>query len=178
MERVANAALAQFDPLQGLLRTGIDEVAYRKGHHYLTVVLDHDCGRLLCASSGRNEETLHCCFDALGPVRCKQLQLVRADAASYIANVVKECRLSAVPCLGPCHIAKWATEALDVVRREVWNQLRRDGKKAQAQSLKRSPNNKLRLLTSLAFGFHSPDHLISLALLKLGGLCPPPPGRR
>jgi transposase len=98
VERVANAALAQFDPLQGLLRTGIDEVAYRKGHHYLTVVLDHDCGRLLCASSGRNEETLHCFFDALGPVRCKQLQLVSADASSYIANVVKERCLSAVPC--------------------------------------------------------------------------------
>jgi len=65
-----------------------------------------------------------------------------------------------VQCLDPFHIAKWATEALDVVQREVWNQLRRDGKKAQAQSLKRSPNNKLRLLTRLAFGFHSPALLI------------------
>ena len=40
-----------------------------------------------------------------------------------------------------------------------------------------SANNKLRLLTRLAFGFHSPAPLISLALLKLGGLCPPLPGR-
>ena len=66
VERVAEAALAQFDPLQGLLRIGIDEVAYRKGHYYLTVVLDHDSGRLLWASPGRNEETLHTFFDALG----------------------------------------------------------------------------------------------------------------
>ena len=276
VERVAQAALAQFDPLQGLLRIGIDEVAYRKGHHYLTVVLDHDSGRLLWASPGRNEQTLHTFFDALGPVRCKQLQLVSADAASYIANVVKERCPNAVLCLDPFHIVKWATEALDEVRREVWNQLRRDGKKEQAQSLKRSrwalckspesltekqryklseiekdnqplfrayllkeqlrevfrnsggyarvqlqgfvamatrsglapfiklassirshqagidaalvhglsnarvesANNKLRLLTRLAFGFHSPAPLISLALLKLGGLCPPLPGRR
>jgi transposase len=138
VERVAQAALAQFDPLQGLLRIGIDEVAYRKGHYYLTVVLDHDSGRLLWASPGRNEETLHSFFDALGPVRCKQLQLVSADAASYIANVVRERCPNAVLCLDPFHIVKWATEALDEVRRDVWNQLRRDGKKEQAQTLKRS----------------------------------------
>jgi len=41
-----------------------------------------------------------------------------------------------------------------------------------------SANNKLRLLTRLAFGFHSPAPLISLALPKLGGLCPPLSGRR
>jgi transposase len=40
-----------------------------------------------------------------------------------------------VLCPDPFHIIKWATEALDEVRREVWNQLRRDGKKEQAQTL-------------------------------------------
>ena len=138
VERVANSALARFDPLQGLLRIGIDEVAYRKGHHYLTVVLDHDSGRLLWASPGRNEKTLHTFFDALGPARCAQLKLVSADAASFIANVVKERCPQAVLCLDPFHIVKWATEALDEVRRDVWNQLRREGKKEEAQTLKRS----------------------------------------
>jgi len=38
-------------------------------------------------------------------------------------------------------------------------------------------NTKLRLLTRLAFGFHSPQPLIALAMLRLGGLCPPLPGR-
>jgi transposase len=66
------------------------------------------------------------------------LQLVSGDAASYIANVVYERCLNAVLCLDPFHIVKWATEALDEVRREVWNQLRRDGKKEQSQFLKRS----------------------------------------
>ncbi len=83
----------------------------------------------LWASPGRNEETLHSFFDALGPVRCKQLQLVSADAASYIANVVKERCPNVALCLDPFHIVKWATEALDEVRREVWHQLRRAGKK-------------------------------------------------
>jgi len=39
-------------------------------------------------------------------------------------------------------------------------------------------NTKIRLLTRIAFGFRSPAALIALAMLGLGGLCPPLPGRR
>jgi transposase len=38
-------------------------------------------------------------------------------------------------------------------------------------------NTQIRLITRQAFGFHSPTALIALAMLKLGGLCPPLPGR-
>ena len=38
-------------------------------------------------------------------------------------------------------------------------------------------NTQIRLIARRAFGFHSPQGLISLAMLKLGGLCPPLPGR-
>jgi len=34
------------DQLDGLTRIGIDEISYRKGHRYLTCVVDHDTGRL------------------------------------------------------------------------------------------------------------------------------------
>jgi transposase len=40
-----------------------------------------------------------------------------------------------------------------------------------------SVNTKIRLLTRVAFGFRSPDALIGLAMLSLGRLCPPLPGR-
>ncbi|MHB8489632.1 MAG: hypothetical protein ACYDC4_15240, partial [Candidatus Dormibacteria bacterium] len=33
-------------------------------------------------------------------------------------------------------------------------------------------------LTRIAFGFRSPDALIGLAMLSLGGCCPPLPGRK
>ena len=36
-------------------------------------------------------------------------------------------------------------------------------------------NTKLRLLTRLAYGFHSHEPLVALAMVKLGGLCPPLP---
>jgi transposase len=35
------------DLLAGLCRIGIDEIAYRKGHRYLTCVIDHTSGRLV-----------------------------------------------------------------------------------------------------------------------------------
>jgi transposase len=38
-------------------------------------------------------------------------------------------------------------------------------------------NTRIRLITRRAFGFHSPDALIALAMLTLGGLCPSLPGR-
>jgi transposase len=40
-----------------------------------------------------------------------------------------------------------------------------------------SVNTKIRLLTRIAFGFKSPDALIALAMLTLGGHPPALPGR-
>jgi transposase len=35
------------DRLAGVTRIGIDEISYKRGHKYLTVVVDHDSGHLL-----------------------------------------------------------------------------------------------------------------------------------
>lgn len=40
-----------------------------------------------------------------------------------------------------------------------------------------STNTKIRLITRIAFGFKSPDALIAVALLSLGGHRPVLPGR-
>ena len=36
-------------------------------------------------------------------------------------------------------------------------------------------NTQIRLITRRAFGFHSPDALIALAMLSLANICPPLP---
>jgi hypothetical protein len=46
-----------------------------------------------------------------------------------------------------------------------------------SNGLVESVNTKIRLLTRVAFGFKSPEALIALAMLSLGGLCPSLPGR-
>ena len=134
--RVVADAEASRDRLAGLRRIGIDEVSYKKGHRYLTVVVDHDAGRLVWAAPGHDAATLGRFFDALGQARCQQLRLISADAAPWIATVVAERCPQARLCLDPFHVVKWATDALDQVRREVWNAARKHGQTALARELK------------------------------------------
>jgi transposase len=51
-ERVCVEAQRDVDLLAGLRRIGIDEISHRKGQRYLTVVVDHDSGRLVLAAAG------------------------------------------------------------------------------------------------------------------------------
>lgn len=273
IERVGEEARARRPPLSNLRRIGIDEVSYRKGHRYLTVVVDHDTGKLLWAEPGRDRRTVRKFFRMLGKRRCRRLQLVSADAAAWIGSVVGEMCPNAKLCIDPFHVVAWATKALDQVRRGLWNKLRRRGELDRAASMKGSRwallknpdrlnrrqrstlaqlekdnaplykayllkeqlrevfqtkdwqgpfmlqhwtdiavrsrlkpfvrvaqtirdnlagiqhallhglsnarlegvNTKLKLLTRLAYGFHSHRPLIALAMIKLGGLCPPLP---
>ena len=273
--RVVVDAEATTDRFANLRRIGIDEISYKRGHKYLTVVVDHDSGVLLWAHPGRDTKTLEKFFDRLGKDRCAEITLVSADAAEWIATVVAARCKNAELCLDPFHIVAWATKSLDEVRRQVWNAARRNGQNAIAKDLKgaryalwknpadlnqqqtaklasiaetnqhlyrayllkeqlrqvfalkgtagielldrwlkwarrcripsfvklakaitdhraaieaalthglsnarvESVNTKLRLLTRVAFGFRSPDALVALAMLDLGGLCPPLPGR-
>ena len=50
--RVVADGRATNDLLTGLARIGIDEIAYCKGHRYLTVIVDHATGRLVWAAEG------------------------------------------------------------------------------------------------------------------------------
>jgi transposase len=112
------------DRFAGLRRVGIDEISYKKGHRYITVVVDHDSGRLVWAAPGRDKATLRRFFDALGPERSAQITHVSADAADWIADVVAERCPNAIRCADPFHVVKWGTEALDEERRRAWNEAR------------------------------------------------------
>jgi transposase len=279
--RVGADARVRVDRLANLRRIGIDELSYKRGHRYITCVVDHDSGRLVWAAPGRDKATVAAFFDTLGPERCAQITHVSTDGAEWITGVVDERCPDAVRCADPFHVVSWATDALDQVRRDVWNTARGGKGRAseeskalknarwalwkneddlsQAQQAKldwierthprlhrawalkeglrwvfslarqgfqrlaitaldrwiswaarcripaftalarrivrhrdaietsiehrlsnalvESVNTKLRLLTRQAFGFHDPYALIGLAMLALGGLCPPLPGR-
>ena len=128
--RVWDDTTEAFDPFAGLRRIGIDEISYKRNHKYLTVVVDHDTGRLVWASPGRDRATVHRFFDALDasePGRSGLITHVSADGAGWIAEVVATRCPAAVRCADPFHVVKWATTALDEVRREAWNQARRAG---------------------------------------------------
>jgi transposase len=133
--RLATEALGRVDLLDGLIAVAIDEVKYKKGHRYLTVVCDHVTGRVIWAAKGRSKDTVNGFFDALGD-RADQLQFVTADGATWITEVVAERAPDAVVCLDTFHVIGWATTALDEVRRQEWNKLRRAGQAKAAKQFK------------------------------------------
>ena len=135
-ERVADEAIAQRDLFVGLKRIGIDDFSHRKGQRYLTVVVDHDSGRLVWAAAGRDRKTVEKFLDLLGKERCAQLELVSCDMAESIALAVGDRCPNAIRCVDPFHVIKLATDALDEIRREVWNEARRAGHKQVAKELK------------------------------------------
>ena len=135
--RVVTDARTAADPFDGLTRIGIDEISYRRGHKYLMVVVDHDTGRLVWAAEGHDRKTLQAFFDLLGPERAAKIGLVSADAAEWIGDVAVTACVNATLCLlDPFHIVRWASQALDVVRRWVWNLLRKLGLPRHAAHLK------------------------------------------
>src|SRR5579875_1819376 len=135
-ERVAAEAQAQRDLFAGLKRLGVDEISVRKGQRYLTVVIDHDTGRLVWAHPGRDKATVHKFLDLLGDDRCEQIQLVSCDMADWITIPIGERCPGAEICLDPFHVIKLSTDALDEVRREVWNDTRKAGQPGLARELK------------------------------------------
>ena len=273
--RVIDDATALTDPLDGLVRIGIDEISYKRGHKYMTVIVDHDTRRLVWAYPGKDKAALRKFFCALGPERSKRITLVSGDAAPYIELSVFEHCPNAQFCTDPFHVVSWATRALDAVRRQAWSDARRHKDPVRAKVVKgsrwallknpealtdkqrsclelleainhetfrayllkeqlravfklrgpdavsglgawidaacasdvdvfvdlgyqiranrdgienalkhglsngivESVNTKIRLLLRVGFGFHSPQAVIALAMLALGGYRPPLPGR-
>jgi transposase len=70
---------------------------------------------------GRDKATLNRFFDLLGEARCAAITHVSADGADWIAQVVDARCPGAVCGADPYHVVAWATQALDQVRRDVWN---------------------------------------------------------
>ncbi|MFL6225575.1 MAG: ISL3 family transposase [Actinomycetes bacterium] len=111
--------------LDELFEIGVDEVSWRKGHRYLTLVTDHRTGRVVWGAKGKDTATLDQFFAELGADRSAQLAAVSTDMGpAYLKSVAGKAP-NAIVCLDPFHVVKLATDALDTVRRQVWNELRR-----------------------------------------------------
>ncbi|WP_327241578.1 ISL3 family transposase [Streptomyces sp. NBC_01320] len=139
VERVVADRDRAVDRLARLWRIGIDEISYRKGQKYMTVVVDHDTARVVWMSDGHGKDVLHRFFDALGAERARTLTHISADGAGWIAEVLLDRAPGAIRVMDPFHVVAWATEALDAERRASWNRARRElGDRDRARALKDS----------------------------------------
>ncbi len=112
--------------LQEVYRIGVDEVSYRKGHRFLTVVADHDRdGAVIWAGEGKNAATLERFYDQLGEAGCAQLQAVSLDMGAAFKKATDTKAPQARQCVDPFHLVALANEAINKARRWAWN-LERD----------------------------------------------------
>ncbi len=120
---------SELDParLDGLFRIGVDEISWRKHHKYLTLVVDHDRGCVIWGAKGRDAKTLDQFFDELGPERSALIEAVSLDLGpAFIKSVQAEGHAPrAIVCADPFHLVQLVGKALDEVRRDLWQQLRR-----------------------------------------------------
>jgi transposase len=156
------------DRLDGLERIGIDEISYKRGCRYLTVVVDHDSRRLIWAAPGRDRGTLRMFFDLLGPERSALITHVSADQADWIAEVLTERCPNAVQCADPFHIVMWAIEALDEVRVQAWRDARRYGPTISKGHGRRDAAGDARRLKHARYAlWKNPENLTENQLHKL-----------
>jgi len=112
--------------LEGVYRIGVDEVAYRKGHRYLTVVADHDRdGAVIWAGEGHNHRVLEEFYDLLGTDGCDRLAAVSLDMGGAYKKATDNKAPHARQCVDPFHVVKLANDAVDSARRHAWNTERR-----------------------------------------------------
>ena len=78
--RVVADAEATLDRLEGLRRIGIDEISHRRGQRCITIVVDHESGRLVWDAEGRSEATLERFFDELDEAGCQTIPSLSAPS--------------------------------------------------------------------------------------------------
>jgi transposase len=115
--------------LGGVTALGIDEVAWSRGHKYLTLVYDigSDARRLLAVAEERTEASLRSCLDGLGETTCQGVRHVCSDMWKPYLNVIAERLGGAVHVLDRFHVMQKFGKALDEIRAEEAKRLKRDG---------------------------------------------------
>lgn len=113
----------------GVQAIGIDEIAWQRGHKYLTLVyqIDAHCKRLLWVGNKRKVKTLLGFFRWFGPERSQALKYVCSDMWKPYLKVIAKKAGQAVHVLDRFHIMMHFSKALDAVRAEEVKALKAKG---------------------------------------------------
>jgi transposase len=127
---------------------GVDEIQWRLGHCYLTLVyqIDTHARRLLWVGQKRTKATMNTFFDWLGEERIAQLRFVCSDMWKPYLRVVQERAAHALHILDRFHIVAHLSKAIDKVRAAEGRELRKKGRgqllKNSRWSILRRPENR------------------------------------
>ena len=115
--------------LSGIHALGIDEIAWQRGHRYLTLVyqIDSHCRRLLWIGEKRTVKTLLRFFRWFGQTRSRGLRFICSDLWKPYLKVIAKKAGQAVHVLDRFHIMAHMSKAIDEVRAQEVRELKAQG---------------------------------------------------
>jgi transposase len=115
--------------MYGVTAIGVDEIQYKKGHQYLTLVyqLNADSRRLLFVGQERKAKTLLRFFWEFGKERCEKLEFVCSDMWKPYIKVITKKAPNALHILDRFHIVQKLGKAIDKIRAAEIKQLAQNG---------------------------------------------------
>ena len=118
--------------LSGVAAIGVDEIAWQRGHSYLTLVyqIDGHCKRLLWIGEKRTVKTLLRFFRWFGKERSEALKFVCSDMWKPYLKVIAKKADDAVHILDRFHIMAHLSKAIDEVRAQEVKELMAEGYEA------------------------------------------------
>ena len=129
--RIVKRTLDRVEPnplkrLEGLTAIGFDETSYKHGGKFITVAMDHVRGRVIWVGKGRGNAVMDEFCSLLTPEQRAAIVAVTGDGADWVTYAVEKYFPNAKRCDDSFHVVKWATDAMDEVRRIVVNESKRE----------------------------------------------------
>lgn len=106
----------------------VDEFAIRKGHDYMTVILDLETGQILHSAEGRSADSVIPFLRRLKAVGAP-LEAVAMDMWPAYLLAVREVYDDVPIVHDPYHIVAMANKAVDAIRRDLYRELNGDDRK-------------------------------------------------
>lgn len=97
----------------------IDEIAIRKGHHYMTIFTDISSGKIIFATEGRKEEYIRGFLKKLAQ-RARRLEGIAMDMSAGYAAAVRNYLPHVAIIFDHFHVTKLLNKAVDEVRKQEW----------------------------------------------------------
>jgi len=102
--------------LKGLRILAVDEISIRKGHSYLTIVLDFVSGRVVFVGKKRKTKTLKCFFNQLSISQRKKIDAVAMDMWEPFIKAVRDKLPNAKIVFDLFHVVSSFGRVIDKVR--------------------------------------------------------------
>ena len=105
---------------EGVVNIGIDETSYKKGHSYLTVVVNHDTNTVVWCGVGHSMEVLSQFFEELTEKQQHSIKFITGDGAKWIDACMKKKHSTrhSLYCSFSCSML--GKDTLDSLRKETW----------------------------------------------------------